>query len=68
MMNNEKIDNEPTLEQFKKIVQSKFDEYKKQGYKLGQAYNIESKKYGFANWHHMCATLKNKAKKEKEDE
>lgn len=55
-----KIDNIPTLEQFKKIVKSKFDDYKKQGFKLGQAYNIEAKKLGFKNWHHMCAVLKEK--------
>lgn len=68
-MNNEKKDNSLTLEQFKKIVQDKFfNEYKKQGFKLLQVYEIEAKKYGYANWHHMQTTLKNKAKKEKEDE
>ena len=65
-MNNKKIDNSLTLEQFKKIVQDKFfNEYKNKGYKLLQVYEIEAKNYGFANWHHMHTTLKNQAKEEK---
>lgn len=67
-MNNEKIDNSLTLEQFKKIVQDKFfNEYKKYGYKLLQVYEIEAKKYGYANWHHMQTTLKNREKLEDEN-
>ena len=66
-MNNEKIDNFPTLEQFKKMVQDKFfNEYKKQGYKLLQVYEIGAKKQGYANWHHMQTTLKNREKQQEE--
>lgn len=66
-MNNEKIDNFPTLEQFKKMVQDKFfNEYKKQGYKLSQVYEIEAKIKGYANWHHMQTTLKNREKSQEE--
>ena len=67
-MNNEKIDDSLTLEQFKKIVQDKFfNEYKKQGYKLLQVYEIEAKKQGYTNWHHMQTTLKNREKLEDEN-
>lgn len=67
-MNNEKIDDSLTLEQFKKIVQDKFfNKYKKQGYKLLQVYEIEAKKQGYANWHHMQTTLKNREKLEDEN-
>lgn len=67
-MNNEKIDNSLTLEQFKKTVQDKFfNEYKKQGYKLLQVYEIEAKKQGYASWHHMQTTLKNREKLEDEN-
>lgn len=49
----------PTIEEFKSSVQEIFyEQYKKEGLKLGQAYNIEAKKLGFKDWHHLNAFYK----------